>query len=338
MEKVSVAIGGQAVVAAPRLGVPAESTLDASAGMCPACNSADFESILRTGGIGAPRTLISCSRCSLLRILGHSAHARPSTFMDALHFSRTRTASVDRFYRFLLAQARRPKLQFLAKALFREDSSGVVLDCGGGDGTIARALEKRDARALSVVESQSEAIHAYHRQGVHAVVADPADPPLRTPVFDVVCRLRGLAHDEDPVSWLQAARRFLKPGGRAVIQTFDSASWAFLITGSQWAGLEGTCARYAFRALDLEVLLDFAGFRITRRTHFFPLLNASVWVSSLLPRLDPEARRSLPQPRTWQTFPLDLLYGVLVLIALPVGLVESVCHAGSVLMVEAEPK
>lgn len=338
MQKVSVAIGGLAAVAAPQTEAAAEPVSATSTGLCPACNSADFESVLRTGRMSAPRTLIACGRCRLLRILGDSSHSRTPTLMDALHFSGPRMSHSDRFYRFLLTQARRPKLRFLAKALFRKESDGVVLDCGGGDGTIARALEQRDARSLSVVGSPNEAIHAYHRQGVPVVVADPAEPPLRAPLFDVVSRLRGLAQDEDPVSWLHAARRLLKPGGRIVIQTFDSGSWAFLVTGSQWAGLEGDCARYAFRAIDLEVLLDFAGFRITRRTHFFPMLNASVWATSLLPQLDPEARRTASRLHSWKTLPLDLLYGAFALLMLPIGLVESVCHAGSVLMVEAEPK
>lgn len=338
MEKVSAALGAHAAAAVPRRGMHSEAVSDASAGTCPACNAADFESILRTGGIGAPRTLIACSRCSLLRILGSPTCTNALTLADALHFSGPRGTPADRFYRFMLARALRPKLQFLSKALLRKGSSGVVLDCGGGDGTVARALEARDARSLSVVGNLGEAIHAYHRQGVPVVVADPSDPPLRVSMFDAVCRLRGLAHDEDPVSWLQSARRLLKPGGRVVTQTFDSGSWAFLITGSQWAGLEGQCARYAFRAVDLEVLLDFSGFQIARRTHFFPLLNASVWVSSLFPGMDPQARRAPNRERSWRMFPLDLLYAFLVLLALPVGLIESVCHTGSVLMVEAEPK
>lgn len=338
MGKASVAIGGGSAAAAPRLRMQTEAALAASAGTCPACNSADFESILRTGGAAAPRTLIACSRCSLLRILGQSTHTRALTFVDAIHFSGPRVSSADRFYRFLLAKALRSKLQFLGQTLFRKGSTGVVLDCGGGDGTIARALEKQDARSISVVHDPREALHAFHRQGVLAVAADPADPPIRIPIFDTVCRLRGLAHDEDPASWLQAARPLLRPGGRVVIQAFDSGSWGFLITGSQWAGLEGNCARYAFRAVDLEVLLDFAGYRITRRTHFFPLLNASVWISSLLPRLDPQARRSNSKLQPWQTFLLDLIYAFLVVVALPIGMVESVCHAGSILMLEAEPK
>lgn len=338
MTKASVAIGGSVVAAKPRPGVQAEASLAVPAGTCPACNSADFESILRTGAAGIPRTLISCSRCGLLRILGRPTQTRACTLVDALHFSGPGTAPTDRFYRFLLSRALRSKLRFLGQTLFRNGSGGVVLNCDGGDGTIGRILEKDDARSISIVRDQRDAIHAFHRQGVHAVTADPADPPIRTPIFDVVCRFRGLAHDEDPLSWLQSTRRLMAPGGRLVIQAFDSGSWAFLITGSQWAGLEGDCARYAFRAVDLEVLLDFSGYRIARRTYFFPLLNASIWVSSLMPRLDPQARRAVPQPRSWRTFSFDLLYALILVLALPAALIESVCHAGSILMVEAEPK
>ncbi|MDZ7638340.1 MAG: methyltransferase domain-containing protein [Bryobacterales bacterium] len=322
------------------MGAHAHATAEPLAGTCPACNSPDFESILRTGDRGESRTLIACGRCSLLRFLGGSTASRAATYQDALHYSAAGRCLADRLFRFLRRVGLQTKLRFVGSALFRKGSDGVVLDCSGGDGSVARALEREDARSLAVLRSCGEAIESLHRQGIHAVVADPADPPIRVPMFDVVCRLRGFAHDEDPVMWLQSSRKLLRPGGRIVIQAFDSASWAFLITGSQWAALEGTCARYAFRAVDLEVLLDFSGYRIRRRTHFFPLLNASVWVSSLFPSLDPQRRREKAENRPTETLTLalDLVYAALLAAAIPLALVESVCHAGSVLMVEAEPK
>lgn len=307
------------------------------AGACPACGSEDFESILRAGDAKSSRSLIACSRCNLLRFIGPASSTQPASFADSVHFSIPRGRLTQRLLGFFRTRGLHSKLQFLANSLFREGSDGYVLDCDGGDGTVAKLLEDRNARPLLVSRDPMEALHALHQHGVFAVAGDPSAPPIRKAMFDNVCRLRGFAHEEDPVKWLHSARTLLRPGGRIVMQSFDSASWAFLICGSQWAGLEASCSRYSFRAVDLEVMLDYCGFRITRRSHFFPVLNASIWVSSLLPGLDPEtcvARSAGPCRSALSEF----AYCLMLLVALPLGIVESFCHSGSVLMLEAEPK
>lgn len=307
------------------------------AGVCPACGSEDFESILRAGDAKSLRSLIACSRCNLLRFIGPASSTQPGTFADSVHFSIPRDRLAQRLLAFFRTRGLRSKMQFLASSLFREGSDGYLLDCDGGDGTVARALEDQNARPLLVSRDPIEAVRALHRQGVYAVAGDPSVPPIRKAMFDNVCRLRGFAHEADPVKWLHSARALLRPGGRIVMQCFDSSSWAFLICGSQWTGLEASCSRYSFRAVDLEVMLDYCGFRITRRSHFFPVLNASIWVSSLFPGLDPEgcAARSAGPCRSALN---ELAYCLMLLAALPLGIVESFCHSGSVLMLEAEPK
>ncbi len=338
MSKASATIGRGRVASAPDSENRTGATSKAHQGTCPACNSAEFESVLSTGGGSTPRTLIACGRCSLLRILGSTSQCRALTFADAVHFLIPDKTPFDSLCGVLLQRALRSKLRFLSQAALRKESKSVVLDCGGGDGTVAQSLEAFDARSLAVVQDPAGLPCSDHRQGVRTVTADPADPPVRASIFDTVCRLRGLAHDEDPVHWLQCARRLLKPGGNLVVQTFDSGSWAFLVTGSHWAGLEGDCASYAFRAADLDVLLDSCGYQVTRRSHFFPLLNASIWASSLFPRLDPYRRRTGAAPSTWRTLALDGVYTALLALLSPVALMDSVCRTGSVVMLEAKLK
>jgi SAM-dependent methyltransferase len=282
--------------------------------------------------------LIACRRCSLLRFVGAASPVRPATFLDGIHFHHLGDGLAGRWYRLLLRAGLRSKAGFVGKSLGQPGCNGIVLDLSGDDGTTARAMEQWDARVLAVSSQEDHSRKAFHEQGVFAVTADAAAPPLRAPLFDLVTRLRGFAHDEDPVAWLETAKVVLKPGGRVIAQAHDSASWAFLFAGSHWTGLEGACASYAFRSADLEVLLDFCGYRIVRRSHFFPFLNAAAWVSSLFPGLDPQSRRVSTPSGNRAMLGLDLLYSLLLLAFMPLAFVESICDAGTVLMVEAEPK
>lgn len=340
--KTTAAIGGGAV-AVPAPKAPATETVPAvpaptAAGNCPACNASDFESVLRTGDQQTTRTLIACRRCSLLRFVGPASPVRPGTFLDGIHFHHRGEGLAGRWYRWLLRAGLRSKIGFVAAGLADPDCDGIVLDLSGDDGTAALAMERRDARVLAASAQEVHSRKAFHEQGVFAVTADTAALPLSAPMFDFVTRLRGFAHDEDPVAWLESAKQVLKPGGRVIAQVHDSGSWAFLFAGSHWTGLEGACASYAFRSADLEVLLDFCGYRIVRKSHFFPFLNAAAWVSSLFPGMDPQARRVSTSSRRRATLGLDLLYSLLLLLFLPLAFVESICDAGTVLMVEAEPK
>ncbi|MCZ2155412.1 MAG: class I SAM-dependent methyltransferase [Bryobacterales bacterium] len=338
MSNASATAGKRPTVSAPPSHVDDRDLFAHQRSACPACNSSSFETVLRTGEEPAPRTLVACSRCSLLRILGNTSRCRTRTFADAVHFALPAGTLIDSLFAGLLRAALRPKLRFLSQAVMRTAPGETVLDCGDDDGTVARAIESFGARSLAVVRNAESLSGADCRDSARVVAADPADPPLRASTFGTICRLRGFAHDGDPVHWLQSARELLAPGGRLVIQTFDSGSWAFLVTGSHWAGLEGDCASYAFRAADLEVLLEACGYQTTRRSHFFPLLNASIWVSSLFPCLDPDRRRAGSSPSTWRTFVLDGVYALALVLFLPIALMESVCQTGSILMVEAEPK
>jgi len=282
------------------------------------------------------RALVSCSRCGLLRFLGDAprlAGSRFSEFVSRHGFVRN---AAERLLGAVRRGAARGPMRFVRGPLKANGAAKPILQVGGVDGSILRDQGFHQADCLLMTPQLEVATHALHREGIPSLVADSASPPLRLGALHAVLRLRGFSGEADPAAWLTSIARKLQPGGRVVLQVFDCSSWGFLLCGSRWVGLEPESAFYAFRAEDLDVLIELCGMRVVRRSHFFPLLNTLVWTSSLFPSLDVVTASSAEatNPSTMRI----LLYLAVALLLWPLALVESVCQTGSVLMLEAECK
>jgi SAM-dependent methyltransferase len=148
-----------------------------------------------------------------------------------------------------------------------------------------------------------------------------------------------LEHLYDPRSYLTAAHRLLKPGGRLVVQVPNVSSWQFFLLGEHWTGLDVPRHLIDFRAQDLKSLLDHTGFEVLRTKHFSLRDNPAGFATSLAPWLDPMVRRvrgirETPRERMTKS----LLYFALVVACLPFTLMEAACRAGSTVMMEARKK
>lgn len=311
-----------------------------AAAPCPACGSPAFRSVLSAPTAGGPRALVSCSRCGLLRFLGAAQRSTVPCFFDAIERRDPARCWPERLLSYFRKAAAGGPLRFLMNDEWKQRTGARVFHVDAVDGTVCRGVQQQSLQSRPVVASPSiaGASRALHRHGIDALVADPVHSPLRNRCVDAIVRFRGFTSEADPAAWLSTAATQLRPGGRIYLQVFDCSSWAFLLCGSHWVGLEPSLANYAYRGEDVEVLFDLSGLRITRRSHAFPMLNTFAWASSLAPwlhrRLDPcLASNSGPLP----VLPV-LLYLLLVLALYPFALVESLCHAGSVLMIEAERK
>jgi SAM-dependent methyltransferase len=96
---------------------------------------------------------------------------------------------------------------------FREGDS--VLDCGCGDGEVARLLR---ARCRNVVAIDVEAFKSWRDQpGLTFRVANAEDLPFEDASFDVVHSKDSLHHMDSPELALAEYRRVLKTGGSALI-------------------------------------------------------------------------------------------------------------------------
>jgi hypothetical protein len=147
-----------------------------------------------------------------------------------------------------------------------------------------------------------------------------------------------LEHLYDPVTYLEAARSLLAPGGRLIVQVPNAACWQFLLLSERWNGLDIPRHLIHFKEKDLVNLLQHCGFEVLRRKHFSLRDNPAGLATSIAPWLDPMSRRvrALAEPRPVKLLK-DFLYLGLTLAVLPLAVFEAAFGAGSTIMLEARP-
>ena len=180
---------------------------------------------------------------------------------------------------------------------------------------------------------------AWRQQGVPAVCASPSRAPFSTGSCAAVTMFHVLEHLYDPQVCLEEAHRLLRPNGRLIVQVPNAASWLFLLLGENWTGADVPRHLWLFRPRDLDALLDGCGFEVVRYKHFSLRDNPACLATSLVPWLDPMARRARGSHEgSLVTLFKDLLYFALVIASLPCTLLEAACRAGTTVTVEARKK
>jgi hypothetical protein len=145
-----------------------------------------------------------------------------------------------------------------------------------------------------------------------------------------------LEHLPDPQPYLEAARELLAPHGRLIVQVPNAASWQARIFGRRWNGLDVPRHLHDFRAADLAALVSRSGFDVVREKHFSLRDNPAGLATTLVPSLDPMARRVRSVPESaGSRVARDLLYFGLVLASVPFAALEAAFRAGATVMLEA---
>jgi SAM-dependent methyltransferase len=184
--------------------------------------------------------------------------------------------------------------------------------------------------------SHQAATVGWSHNSVPVMVGDFAHAPLSEGSFAAVTMFHVLEHLYDASSYLKAAARCLRPGGRLIVQVPNADCWQFLLLGQAWTGVDVPRHLVNYRTADLDSLLESAGFEVVRHKFFSLRDNPAGLASSLVPALDPMARR-IRHPGEGSRLRLfkDLTYFALVVACLLFTLIEAACRAGSTVMVEA---
>jgi SAM-dependent methyltransferase len=227
--------------AAGNTAAPATRGLALSHVACCVCGAEDCVPV----GIGedfeyrtSPDTFIAmrCRSCGLIYLDPRPAPAElPRIYPPNYHafdFSPERFGFVYRVRRWL--EARRA-LQWCHG--LTDDAR--ILDVGCGDGFHLRLLRDFGHRGwtLEGVDASERAVDAARRAGLtvhHGTVEQLELPPAS---YDLILLIATIEHVDDPAAVLRAVHRLLKPGGRAVIVTDNTATVDFAVFGGRhWGG------------------------------------------------------------------------------------------------------
>jgi SAM-dependent methyltransferase len=150
-----------------------------------------------------------------------------------------------------------------------------ILDVGCGDGFHLRLLADFGAKSwhLEGVDRSSTAIEAAASQGLNAHCGDVRELDLPEASFDLVLLIMTIEHVADPAGMLDAVAQLLRPGGRVVIVTDNTASPSFRwFRRRYWGGYHFPRHFYLFDAMSLKRLADKSGLECAQaRTAMSPV-------------------------------------------------------------------
>lgn len=234
----------------------------------------------------------------------------------------------------------RDHVAFARRAL---EESGVahlpVLDVGCGGGLFLRELGIPQPQRVGLDFSPTAAAVAWKTNGVPAVCGALPRAPFRPGSFGLITMYHVLEHLYDPVTYLEAARDLLAPGGRLIVQVPNAACWQFLLLGERWNGLDIPRHLIHFKERDLVNLLEHCGYEVLRTKQFSLRDNPAGLATSLAPALDPMSRRVRRVPESPAVkLVKDGCYLLLTLASIPLAWLEAAFGAGATIMIEARPQ
>ena len=175
----------------------------------------------------------------------------------------------------------------IAAALLRHGVDGPLLDVGGGNGAVSKALEERGIDTV-LLEPGREGARNARRRGVRNVIcATLQDAGIEAGAFGAAGAFDVIEHVADDAALLREIHRVLRPGGTLCV-TVPAYGWLW----SSEDELAGHHRRYSRGRL--EALLAGGAFKVEYATHFFAPFTLPVLLMRSVPhRL--RARRSVEE-------------------------------------------
>ncbi len=133
----------------------------------------------------------------------------------------------------------------------------LELGCGRGDMLEVLANLGWDAEGVDFDPRAAESARA---RGLHVRHDTLANCRYDDATFDAVIMSHVIEHLHDPISVVKECHRILKPGGRLVLLTPNTASWGHRFYGQSWLHLDPPRHLYLFNLDILPKLADGLGF------------------------------------------------------------------------------
>lgn len=324
--------------------------------LCPVCRSSETsffaeasDRLLRI--TNETFQLRRCKRCDVIFIFSppspeQSRQYYPSGYwwqepQRAQGFLKTLGKHLESLYRRVVL---RDHVRFVLQAVNHaraEGQDGILLDVGCSGGTLLYELSRRGAAVRGLDFSEQAVAHAREVYGLDCAVGDLTQSPWPTDRFSVVTAFHVLEHIANPRVFLQAAHAALSERGRLVVQVPNLRSWQFRFFGMRWYGLDVPRHLVNFNDRALTQMLEECGFEVIRRKRFSWRDDPAAWVSSCFPGLDPLARAVRAEHRDDSAASSALgifenfVYFLLLFVALPMAVCDSVSGRGATVMIEA---
>jgi SAM-dependent methyltransferase len=282
---------------------------------------------------------VECQECRMVRLYPRPEPEEIRRYYPPALTESERTCPHGKLSRFVQRLLMRGHVKFVRQAVKRVPGDEPVLDVGCGTGRFLRELNLPQQRLVGIDFSVDAAAEAWACNAVPAVCGALTSAPFAAGRFAAITMFQVLEHLYDPSVYVQAAAHLLHPEGRLIVQVPSASAWQFLLFGERWSGLDIPRHLVLFHYKDLEKLLDYCGFEIVRRKRFSLLDDPTMLATSLVPSLNPRVRlvRGVDE-NDMAAIVKHLLFGLFWLLALPIAAIESACHGGATLMVEARLK
>ena len=315
-----------------------------SANLCPGCQSARVRTIC-----GGEDTLyratersfliVECAECRMVRLYPRPTPEELRRYYPDLPLREPKYGLAGSLSRIVERLQMAGNVRFVRNALKSVAWDGPVLDVGCGDGRFLRELNLPHDRIVGLDFSVDAASEAWGTNAVPAVCGALPAAPFAPGVFAAITMFQVLEHLYDPLVYVQTAAQLLHPDGRLIIQVPNAGSWQFLIFGERWSGLDIPRHLLLLREDDLINLLDYCGFEVVHKRRICWKDDLPMFATSVAPSLNPELRwiRRTTESRV-ETVLKTAAFGLLCALAAPFAVVESLCHAGATLTVEARLK
>ena len=169
---------------------------------------------------------------------------------------------------------------------------GDLLDIGCGNGLFLSRMKKLGWRTVGLETDAAAAQIARDIFGLDVKDGHLADAGFREASFDVVTLSHVIEHVHSPEDLVMECRRLLKPNGKLIVLTPNTASLGHRVFRRSWRGLEPPRHMQCFSPQTLRACVDRTGMRIERVTTEARTMQYIWYASMSIRRAQRDGKRS----------------------------------------------